>query len=196
METTTLKTMIVELRDSGLTYQQISDYLKTNYGVDKTRQAVSGMYNRAKAAQKYDDQTQRVICDIVNLYCILDSAVQVTETFKEHGNNISYQFIRRTVESEKKYIESVKSTIVANIEMQLDKINSISELEPIEYKGIKITAKRQREYIEAAYASHIRSRLAASLVKMYNTTSDKQMVKSVASSFGVRIGQNDLNSEQ
>ena len=45
MDMTTLKSLIIELKDnSGLTYQEISDELRDKYGVIRTRQAVWSLY--------------------------------------------------------------------------------------------------------------------------------------------------------
>lgn len=49
----TLRCTIVELKDlKGLSFQKIADYIKLEYGIERTRQAIAKMYHTAKADEE------------------------------------------------------------------------------------------------------------------------------------------------
>lgn len=193
MDMTTLKTIIIELKDSGMTFQQVSDTLNEQYGVYRTRQAISGLYKRAKESMKEDESHQRIVCDIVNLYCILDNATQVTNELQRLGINVSYRQILNVVNKETKYIESVKQTIVANLEALICSLTDIRDaLKLVEYKGVKVSKKKFDEYFELACKHYIRQEILNDLSKMYKLTSNKEMIKSIGSQFNIGVKTSDL----
>ena len=51
MDKETLRRVVINLRDSGLTFQAISDTLMTKYGVKRTKQAVRDLYYRSTNGQ-------------------------------------------------------------------------------------------------------------------------------------------------
>lgn len=193
MDMTTLKTLIIELKDSGMTFQEVADTLEKQYGVVRTRQAINGIYKRAKESLKEDESKQRIICDIVNLYCISDSASQVYEKLQQIGINISYRQILNVINNETKYIESVKQTIVANLEAQISSLTDIRDaLGLVEYKGVTISRKKFDEYFELACKHYIRQQVISDISRIYRLTSDKEMIKSIGQQFNIGIKTADL----
>lgn len=189
----TLKSLIIELKDSGLSYQEISNILENQYGVVKSRQAISGLYKRATETLKTDKESQIRVCDIVNLYCICDSATQVYNELQRLGINITYRQILNVINKETKYIESVKRTIIANLESQLDSLSDIKDaIKSVEYRGVQISKKKFDEYFEQACIVHIRMRISSQLAKVYKLTSSKEMVKNIGESFNVGVRTADL----
>lgn len=190
----TLKTLIVELRDvENLSFQDISYRLKDEYGVDKSRQAISGLYNRFKKQAQINDQNQRLITDIVNLYCIMESATVVYEKLLEVGINITYRQVLNTLKENDEYITSVRQTIVANIESKLDSATNVKELETgMDYKGVPISKKRLNEYIELACIVHTRTSITKQLMSYYKLSGNKDIIKNVGDTFGVSIKNSDL----
>lgn len=194
MDMTTLKSLIIELKDnSGLTYQEISDELREKYGVIRTRQAVGSLYKRAKEANNNSESFQPIVCDIINIYCISDTAVQTHDYLAKSGVNISYQQVLDIVNREQKYISSVKNTIIANIENMMCNTDDIRDIRKvIEYKGIPISTKRFNEYMEAASELYIKHEILSKLNRVYRMTANKQMVKNVGEKFNLGIKTADL----
>ncbi len=190
----TLKSHILELRDvEGLSFQEISDKLATEYGIYKTRQAVGGLYHRTKDAVKGAEDKQRLISDVVNIYCIADSAIQVCDEINKLGIEISYRKVLNIIQENDKYVQSVKRTIVANIESQLDTLTDIRGLKlRFNYKGVKICDKRFNEYFSLACQYHIKNNIITSLLKYYKLSSDRGIIKEVAEKFNLDIRTCDL----
>lgn len=192
MDMQTLKSIIIELRNQGMTFQEIADTLKQNYGIVKTRQAISGLYNRAKIAATYDEQTQKLVRDIVNTYCLVDNATQVAEELHNMGQDIPYRKVLDIINKETEYINSVRDTIVATMEARLPDIKDIRELMGIQYKNVTISTKRFNEYFEEACKHHIKSSILGNLQTIYKLTSNKGMVKSIGQQFNIGIRTDDL----
>lgn len=189
----TLKSLIIELKDSGMTFQEVADTLEKRYGVIKTRQAISGLYNRAKEALKDDESYQMTICDIINIYAISDSAAQVLNHLQHLGLCVNYRQVLNVISKEKRYTENVQQTIVAKLVEQMDGLVDIREAtKTIEYKGINISKKRFDEYFEKACKAFIRQDIMISLSRIYKLTSNKEMVKSIGEKFNIGIKTSDL----
>lgn len=194
MDMTTLKSLIIELKDnSGLTYQEISDELRDKYGVIRTRQAVGSLYKRAKEAYDNSESFQPIVCDIINTYCICDTAVQTHDYLNKLGVSISYQQVLDIVNRETNYINSVKNTLIANIESMMYNAEDARDIRRvIEYKGIPISTKRFNEYMEAASELYIKHEVLNKLNRVYRMTANKQMVKNVGEKFNLGIKTADL----
>lgn len=190
----TLKTMIVELRDTnGLSFQEISDTLKSEYGVDKSRQAISGLYNRIKKQEKVDIEHQKLVMDIVNLYCMLESATSVCNELAKAGISITYRQVLNTIKENESYVNSVRQTITANIESKLDKVDDIRDLvNSLDYKGIPISNKRFNEYLEAACKYNIKNGIIKQLIHFYKLSSNMDMIRNIGEVFGIELKTSDL----
>ena len=76
-----VRLMIEQLKSDGLTFQEISDFLKAEKGITMSRQAVHAMYKRIVEKQKmfnsqevvmivayrYFGKTDKEICDIIGI---------------------------------------------------------------------------------------------------------------------------------
>lgn len=193
MDMTTLRTLIIELKDSGMTFQEVADVLEKQYGIIRTRQGINGIYKRAKESLKEDESKQRVVCDIINLYCICDSAQQVFNKLQQIGVNVSYRQVLNVINNETSYIESVRQTIIANLEAQIESLTDIRDaIRLVEYKGITVSKKKFSEYFELACKHYIRQEVVGELSKIYRLTSNKDMVKSLGQQFNIGIKTSDL----
>ena len=175
---TTLKSLVIQLHDNeGLTFQEISDKIAKDYGIEKTRQALNGLYKRTKEALQDKEEKQHIICDVVNIYCIKDNAVQTHEELIKLGIDISYRQVLATIQEEKAYAESVRNTITANMASMIPNINDIRVIRnALEYKGVQITSKRFDGYFEDACKSMIRGNILSELSRVYRLSSNKDMV--------------------
>lgn len=190
----TLKSLVVELKDSGMTFQEVADTLEKKYSVVRSRQALYGIYKRAKESFKDDEKYWITVCDVVNIACITDSYIQAVEKLQQIGVSLSYRQLLSIVNKETEYVKSVERTITANIEAQLENLKDIREaVKSIEYKGIGISEKRFEGYLMDACEHHIRMGIVEELSKMYRLTSNKSMVKQIGQKFNLDIKTADLN---
>lgn len=192
----TLKTMIVELRDkNGLSFQEISDTLKSEYDIDKSRQAISGLYNRVKKQDRDNIERQKLVMDTVNLYCILDSATSVCNELARAGIDITYRQVLSILKDNEGYIDKVHKSIVETIETQIDKIDDITPLvRSLDYKGVQISEKRFSEYLEEACKFNIKNSIIRQLLRVYKLSSSMSAIRNVAHSFGVELKTSDLRA--
>lgn len=190
----TLKVIITEMRnDEGLTFQEISNRLQSDYGVKKTRQAIGGLYNRMVKAKLDNDRTIRTINDIVNIACIVDTATQVLEEVQKLGRDVTYRYVLDTIQSSSEQIERIEGSIVENIRRQIQSGTTIDELESqLAYKGVKISRRKLDKYCEMAYVVEIRNILTKSLASFYKLTSNKDLLKEVNKTFGKQVKLNDV----
>lgn len=190
----TLKTLIVELRDvENISFQEISRRLKDEYGIDKSRQAISGLYNRFKRQAEVNDQNQRLVTDTVNLYCIMESATNVYDKLVEVGINITYRQVLNILKDNEDYVNSVRQTIVANLESKIDSATDIKDLlVGLDYKGIPISKKRFNEYLESACIVHTRIAITKQLMSYYKLIGNRDIVKNTGETFGIDIRNSDL----
>lgn len=190
----TLKVIITEMRnDEGLTFQEISNRLQSDYGVKKTRQAIGGLYNRMVKAKLDNDRTIRTINDIVNIACIVDTATQVLEEVQKLGRDVTYRYVLDTIQSSSEQIERIEGSIVENIRRQIQSETTIDELESqLAYKGVKISRRKLDKYCEMAYVVEIRNILTKSLASFYKLTSNKDLLKEVNKTFGKQVKLNDV----
>ena len=70
VDTRAIKNLVVNMRDSGMTYQAISEQLDKGYGIKRTRQALNRMYKRAKETELATNNGKLLACDIINIYCL------------------------------------------------------------------------------------------------------------------------------
>ena len=193
MDSTTLKATVIELRNRGMSFQDISKYLDSNYGVSKSRQALNGLYNRAKKSSAETEERQKLICDIVNLYCILGTAVEVTNKANILGISVTYNQVINIIRSKESYIADVRAAIVKSIVDKIGNTYDIREFKKtIAYKGVQINNKTFDAYLEEAYTIFIKQKIEGHLSLIYRLTSDKSMAKRIGKAFNMDITTNNL----
>lgn len=92
-----VRLMIEQLKSDGLTFQEISDFLKAEKGITMSRQAVHAMYKRIVEKQKmfnsqevvmivayrYFGKTDKEICDIIGIEA--SKASSISDVVKKNG---------------------------------------------------------------------------------------------------------------
>lgn len=187
MDINTVKALTIQLREQGLTFNEISDLLYNTYGLKRSRQALNGLYNRAKQAEELSGIKLLANCDIVNVYCRKDNAVHALNELKQLGVKESYYNILKTINSETMYIKEVEEGIVRYIEKQLSKVRNLDELRGLlDYKGVSISDKKFYGYLEAAYKLHIKKAITMEISKAYSLTNNKALAKALSAEFDIK----------
>ena len=185
MDSTTLKSMVIEMKDQGMSFQDIANKLENDYGVTRTRQALGALYKRSKDSSK-EIEKQKLVCNVVNLYCLSDSAVQVLDHLNALGIKSNYRQVLDIVKQNQKYIATVENTIIANLEASLDTIRCLADASNlIMYKGIIVSKKRLGEYFEQACYYHIRKSIKSNLSQIYSIVPDRSMINRISEKFGI-----------
>lgn len=198
MDNETLKSLILQYRDSGMTYQEISDKLVSEYGIMKSRQAIQGLYKRTVQSLKSDsDKIKRLReADVVNLYCLGYNMSEVQRLMEDLGYDISYSEVNRIIKRYKKeddYIKEVEDSIVSRIRDIADKVSSIDDIiNNVNYKGVPIKKEKVLEYLVEAYKNKIIDKIREDLIKIYEFTDSKEAVKKIIDDLKLDIKINEL----
>lgn len=185
----TLRCTIVELKDlKGLSFQKIADYIKLEYGIERTRQAIAKMYHTAKVDEESKSGHQKLVCDVVNIYCLLDSALETLSTLETLKVNITYRQLLNIVKENTRYIDCVQHTIIANIKTLIDKHKTPNDiLESIKYREVRLSEKRFDQYFEEAYSLYIRDMVLKEVGRYQKLTQDSKKANGIASRFNLDL---------
>lgn len=187
VDTRTLKNLVVNMRDSGMTYQAISEQLDKRYDIKRTRQALNRMYKRAKEAELTNNNGKLLACDIINIYCLVGSAQATVDEMQHLGINVAYSSVLSIIKSEDKYIKSIEKSILDKIIAAIDSEYSRDKIkELLSYKGVLISNKRLDSYIVEAYTIKISKLIESECSKIYRDTHSARIAKEVGHRFNIR----------
>lgn len=187
VDTRAIKNLVVNMRDSGMTYQAISEQLDKGYGIKRTRQALNRMYKRAKETELATNNGKLLACDIVNIYCLVGSAQATVDEMQHLGINVAYSNVLSIIKSEDKYIKSIEKSILDKIIAAIDSGYSRDKIkELLSYKGVLISNKRLDSYIVEAYTIKISKLIESECSKIYRDTHSARIAKEVGHRFNIR----------
>lgn len=188
MDNKTLKAMVIELKDSGLTYQEISDRLDTEYGVKRSRQSLRGLYIRGIRDNTTEKQKIRfrAKADVVNIYCLGYTMKQVLEEVVKMDFDINYNDVVIIIREESEYIQDVEKSIVAKLDSSIDNLKNLDEAKNlIVYKNLEVTDKKLKEYISKVYKERILNNINEYLNDAVAFTDDKDVAKIICNELGL-----------
>ena len=200
VDTRAIKNLVVNMRDSGMTYQAISEQLDKGYGIKRTRQALNRMYKRAKETELATNIGKLLACDIINIYCLVGSAQATVDEMQHLGINVAYSNVLSIIKSEDKYIKSIEKSILDKIIAAIDSGYSRDKIkELLSYKGVLISNKRLDSYIVEAYTIKISKLIESECSKIYRDTHSARIAKEVGHRFNIRacnIGYSEADNMQ
>lgn len=187
VDTRAIKNLVVNMRDSGMTYQAISEQLDKGYGIKRTRQALNRMYKRAKETEIAANNGKLLACDIANIYCLVGSAQATVDEMQHLGINVAYSNVLSIIKSEDKYIKSIEKSILDKITAAISSEYSRDKIrELLSYKGVLISNKRLDSYIVEAYTIKISKLIESECSKIYKDTHSAWIAKEVGHRFNIR----------
>ena len=198
MDNDTLKALVIEYKESGMTYQEIADKLASDYNVERTRQALQGMYTRAVRKVNTEDEKARMaeMADIINIFCLGYNRKETTEIVSGLGHDVNYNKVVNTIRENEDYVKSVEDAISERLSTMVQGALSIDELrDVIIYKGILPKKKKLDEYIAEAYKIIIRQDINKRLARIYQFTEDTTIAREVADEFNVKFSLTDIKDE-
>lgn len=198
MDKRALKSTIIELKEKGLSYQNISDILAREYDVKMSRQAVCGMYNRATSDENIVKNKELILTtvDIINYNCIGLSNSEIKETLNKLGYRVSLSDIEYTLNINKEYKKSIEMIIIKKIIKGLKSGNGIDEIKSnITYNGLFVTDSRLKALMKLTAEQMINEQSKKVLASIYNATDDKSLVKDIIAEHNISITMKDIESE-
>lgn len=197
MDKRALKSTIIELKENGLSFQNISDVLARDYDIHMSRQAVCGMYNRATSDETISKNKELILTteDIVNYNSIGLSDTNIKEVLNKQGYSITVSDINYILSINTEYSKSVEMELIQKIIRSLRVGNDIIDIKRnITYKGICITNNKLKTLIKSAAEQMIYEQSKKVLASIYNATDDKALVKSIIAEHNMNITMRDIES--
>lgn len=177
---TYVKNLVVQLRDSGKSFQDISNILDNEYNIHKSRQAIHGIYNRAIKSITPDRAEEELkVYDILTYYIM---GLPVQKISEQTG--LSNYKVKQIIEhKDSVQLDDLKSKQFYKAIKLFEKGTSIEEvIEAMKYKGVEPTkytvCQLFEEYINYKISESIINTLA-NIVRIYKGTALKEIVKKV-----------------
>lgn len=199
MDKRALKSTIIELKESGLSFQNISDILAKDYDIHMSRQAVCGMYNRATSDEVINKNKELILTteDIVNYNSIGLSNCEIKEVLNKLGYSITLSDIEYILSINTEYRKSVEMELVQKIIRGLKLGNEIAEIkEKVTYKGLSITDNKLKTLLKISAEQMIYEQSKKVLASIYNATDDKALVKDIIAEHNMNITMRDIESAE
>lgn len=197
MDRKTMRTLIIDYRNRGKTFREISEILRDNYGIIRDRQAIQGIYNRAIAKMAKNELVNNytIVSDIVNLYVLGYNMAEITKLTKEIGEEVTYYKVRNTLTKELEYIDEVrKRKIIQAVECIQCGYNLENIKKRLEYKGVYPTDKGLKDILIEAYSIIVTNEAINELAKAYKYLKDKDVIKEIIIKTGLNVTLEDIKS--
>ena len=198
MDKRALKSTIIELKESGLSFQNISDILAKDYGVKMSRQAVCGMFNRATSDEAIAKNKVLILTtvDIVNYNSIGLNNNEIKEVLDRLGYSITLSDIEYILRINTEYKKSIEMELVQKVIKGLKVGNEITEIKSqITYNGLTVTDSKLKALIKIAAEQMIYEQSRKVLSSIYNATDDKSLVKGIIAEHNMNITMKDIETE-
>lgn len=198
MDKRALKSTIIELKENGLSFQNISDILAKEYNVHMSRQAVCGMYNRATSDDAISKNRELILttADIVNYSCMGLNNTEIRDVLNKLGYKLVPSDIEYILSINLEYKKSVEMELVQKIIKELKVGNEIAEIKSkLTYKGLVVSNSKLKELIKLAAEQMVYEQSKKVLASIYNATDDKALVKDIIAEHNMNITMRDIEVE-
>lgn len=182
MDLNTIKNIICVMRDKGMTYQAISDKLRDDYGIVKSRQAIQGLYVRAREdrANKLSESELSLKCDTISIYNLGYNMTQVTKILQSNYPDITYQKVLSIIKENKEYSHNMEIASIALLQDSFDNEDDPNVLKNmLTYKGVPVTQNRFNYLISQVVAGRIKEYSTSQISRMYKLTGSKTDAKDI-----------------
>lgn len=198
MDRDTLRALVIKYRDEhGYTFQKISDTLREEYGVVRDRQALHGMYTRAKSRPSNSKYKYglTLTADVLNVYMLGYNMTQVTKLLSTEENKLTYEKVREIIDTESDFKDDILGSKACKAVELIRTGATMAEIEEEEaYNGIQPTEKGMKEIIAEAYRMIINNTIMNELVEAYRLLDDKDIVEKIYSKLDKEVTFSDIKS--
>lgn len=172
IDNNTLRSLVVNCRDRGMTYQEISNMLHSEYGVVRTRQAVQQMYVRATNVPKVSDIGDDVVDKIIKLSSFGYSTDEIVESIGR--NTVSKSMLMEIIRRNRAHIQTRSNAIMARVvDMVKSDMNYSAMKAAISYGSYTIKDAKLKEFIECAAFTSIMNTFNSVSDRLVGITGDK-----------------------
>lgn len=195
MEKNELKAIIIELKDKGHSYQEISEYLLKNHGIKKSRQAIYGLYTRTLNYTNDENKKQIMLYtnDICHYVALGISKQRIKEILSDDNINISIGKINDISTKNSDYIENIKTSYINKLITVIRNGNDMRFIKlSLKYKNESITDKQLNILLDACSIIMIRERVIDELILIYSSTDNKQLIKDIIKRYNINTSLSEI----
>lgn len=189
-----LKVLIIRLRDSGCSYGEISNVLKSEYGIEMSRQSVCGMYTRSVSKGK-EKEVNRL--DVV-MYSVLGySPLDIREILKDNTEySLSAMDIKDIIAESRELIKENRDRKVRTLARALyDGIDRLGVNNILSYNN-KVAKKDEYKQLLCDATEIIMKELAATTyAQLFKATGNRDIVKRAMTQVGLEVSFREIGKQ-
>lgn len=193
----TLRSLILDLRAEGKSFQDISNILENEYSIKKSRQAICAMYNRLTsdtALNKNADELLRT-SDILNYKAIGLSTEQIRRIISANGYEATSYYIEDIIKQNTSYSKRILAEQVAKVADILRRNGDYDAMiMALSYKNEKPTQSLIKEVVRLASSEILKSRAIDLMVKVINITDDTSIIRSLNKTHNFKISLKEVST--
>lgn len=189
-----LKVLIIRLRDSGCSYGEISNVLKSEYGIEMSRQSVCGMYTRSVSKGK-EKEVNRL--DVI-MYSVLGySPLDIREILKDNTEySLSAMDIKDIIAESRELIKENRDRKVRTLARALyNGIDRLGVNNILSYNN-KVAKKDEYKQLLCDATEIIMKELAATTyAQLFKATGNRDIVKRAMTQVGLEVSFREIGKQ-
>lgn len=189
-----LKALIIRLRDNGCSYGEISNVLKSEYGIEMSRQSVCGMYTRSVSKGK-EKEVNRL--DVV-MYSVLGySPLDIREILKDNTEySLSAMDIKDIIAESRELIKENRDRKVRTLARALyDGTDSVGINNILSYNNRVAKRDEYRQLLCDATEIIMRELAATTYAQLFKATGNRDIVKRAMTQVGLEISFREIGKQ-
>lgn len=189
-----LKALIIRLRDNGCSYGEISNVLKSEYGIEMSRQSVCGMYTRSVSKGK-EKEVNRL--DVV-MYSVLGySPLDIREILKDNTEySLSAMDIKDIIAESRELIKENRDRKVRTLARALyDGTDNAGVNNILSYNNRVAKKDEYRQLLCDATEIIMRELAATTYAQLFKATGNRDIVKRAMTQVGLEVSFREIGKQ-
>lgn len=189
-----LKALIIRLRDNGCSYGEISNVLKSEYGIEMSRQSVCGMYTRSVSKGK-EKEVNRL--DVI-MYSVLGySPLDIREILKDNTEySLSAMDIKDIIAESRELIKENRDRKVRTLARALyDGTDNAGVNNILSYNNRVAKKDEYRQLLCDATEIIMRELAATTYAQLFKATGNRDIVKKAMTQVGLEISFREIGKQ-
>lgn len=189
-----LKALIIRLRDNGCSYGEISNVLKSEYGIEMSRQSVCGMYTRSVSKGK-EKEVNRL--DVI-MYSVLGySPLDIREILKDNTEySLSAMDIKDIIAESRELIKENRDRKVRTLARALyDGTDNTGVNNILSYNNRVAKKDEYRQLLCDATEIIMRELAATTYAQLFKATGNRDIVKKAMNQVGLEISFREIGKQ-
>lgn len=189
-----LKALIIRLRDNGCSYGEISNVLKSEYGIAMSRQSICGMYTRSVSKGK-EKEVNRL--DVI-MYSVLGySPLDIREILKDNTEyGLSAMDLKDIIAESREIIKENRDRKVRTLARALyDGTDSAGINNILSYNNRVAKKDEYRQLLCDATEIIMRELAATTYAQLFKATGNRDIVKKAMTQVGLEISFREIGKQ-